>query len=108
MVVKAQHGTRQGLIEVSLSKASLLLTELGSMRQQQYIITNLGDAIAVMSRPQQVQWFRKNTVHPGKRCVVTGHDPQLARMLQPHMQQCNSVLLYITFSITCLHKSSLN
>ncbi|KAA6425220.1 MAG: dual specificity catalytic domain containing, partial [Trebouxia sp. A1-2] len=64
VVVKAQHGTRQGLIEASLSKASLLLTEFGSMRQQQYIITNLGDAVALMSRPQQVHWFRKNAVHP--------------------------------------------
>jgi len=70
VVVKAQHGTRQGLIEASLSKASLLLTEFGSVRQQQYIITNLGDAIAVMSRPQQVQWFQKNTVHPGKDCMA--------------------------------------
>ena len=29
-------------------------------------------------------------------------------MLQPHMQQCNSVLLYRSFSLNCLHKSSLN
>ncbi|DBB02952.1 TPA: hypothetical protein ACH3X1_013548 [Trebouxia sp. C0004] len=64
VVVKAQHSTRQGLIKASLSKASLLLTESGSMRQQQYIITNLGDAVALMSRPQQLQWFRKNAVHP--------------------------------------------
>ncbi len=107
-MVKAQHGTRQGLIEASLSKASLLLTEIGSVRQQQYIITNLGDAIAVMSKPQQVHWFRKNTVHPGEDCMVTRHKPQLAGMLQPHMQQCNSVLLYRSFPLNCLHKSSLN
>ena len=108
VVVKAQHGTRHGLIQASLSKASLLLTEFGSTRQQQYIITNLGDAIAVMSKTQQVQWFRKNTVHPGKDCMATRHEPQLTGMLQPHMQQCNSVLPYRMFSLICLHRSSLN
>jgi hypothetical protein len=119
VVVKAQHGTRQGLIEASLSNASLQLTEIGSMRQQQHIITNLGDAVAVMSRPQQVQWFQKNTVHPGKHCMVTRHELQLVCILQAHVQQCKSDSPVQKFLISvqekweisqiiCLQKSLLN
>ena len=67
VVVKAVHGTRQGVISASLSDATVHLTELGPGSQRQYVITSINDALAVLSRPQpRGRWLHRNAVYPGK------------------------------------------
>ena len=73
VVVKAQHGTRQGIINVSLRHASVQLTELGMTGQQHHVVTDISHAFAVLSKPQHnLQWLRQNVVHPGTviKCIL--------------------------------------
>lgn len=66
VVVKAVHGTRQGVISASLSDATVQLAELGSASQRRHVITSIDDALAVLSRPMfRIRWFHRNAVHPG-------------------------------------------
>lgn len=67
MVVKAVHGTRQGVISASLSDANVQLTELGSVSVRPHVIITIDDALAILSRPQaHARWFHGNAIHPGK------------------------------------------
>ena len=67
VVVKAIHGTRQGVISASLTDATVQLTELGSRSQRPHVIATLNDAVVMLSRPQSITtWLHSNVIHPGK------------------------------------------
>lgn len=67
VVVKALHGTRQGVISASLPDATIQLTELGPASQQRHVITSIDDALTLLTRPQsRGRWFHRNAIFPGE------------------------------------------
>ena len=81
IVVKAVHGTRQGVISASLTDATVQLTELGSISQRPHVITTLDDALVMLSRPLcNTKWFHSNAVHPGKS--TSAHSLPAAAVVQ--------------------------
>ena len=67
VVYKAQHGVRQGIINVNLSTASLQLEEAGLKGVQYHPVRELSGAFAVLAKPQRsLLPFKRNAVHPGK------------------------------------------
>ena len=68
VVYKAQHGVRQGIINVNLSTASLQLEEAGLKGVQNHAVNELSGAFAVLAKPQRsLLPFKRNVVHPGKQ-----------------------------------------
>ena len=66
VVVKALHGTRQGLISANLSDATVQLTELGS-GVRRHVIAELDDALTLLSTTQpHRRWLHRNAVFPGE------------------------------------------